>query len=200
MHEDRPHDPDADHGAEQLRARVAATVRELRTRSGRSLADVSGAAGIGKSTLHAIEAGDANPGIETLWALARALGVPFGALLEPQLPAVRVLRAADAPRLRSERSNLEARVLLSTSQLARVELSVLELDPAGPGDPDGNADPHTAGTVEHVLVTSGRLRVGPVDALVDLEVGDLATFPGDVAHRYEARSAGTRAVLLVEYT
>ncbi|MFA9428666.1 helix-turn-helix domain-containing protein [Egicoccus sp. AB-alg2] len=200
MHEDRPRDLDNGEGAAELRARVAATVRELRSRAGRSLADVAAAAGIGKSTLHAIEAGDANPGIETLWALARALGVPFGALLEPPVPPVRVVRAGDAPRLRSERYNLEARVLLTTTHLARVELSVLELEPGNPAGEGGNAEPHTVGTVEHVLVTAGRLLVGPVGGLVELEEGDLATFPGDVPHRYEARSDGTRAVLLIEYT
>ena len=200
MHEDRPRELDHGEGAAALRARVAATVHELRTRAGRSLADVAAAAGIGKSTLHAIEAGDANPGIETLWALARALGVPFGALLEPPVPPVRVVRGDEAPRLRSERYNLEARVLLTTNHLARVELSVLELEPGDPAAEPGNADPHSDGTVEHVLVTSGRLRVGPVGGLVELEEGDLASFPGDVTHRYEALTPGARAVLLIEYT
>ena len=65
--------------ASALRGQLARTVRDLRSRSGKSLADLASAAGIGKSTLHAIEAGDANPGIETLSALAGALGVPFGA-------------------------------------------------------------------------------------------------------------------------
>jgi len=82
----------------ELRCRIARTVRELRLRSGRSLADVASAAGIGKSTLHAIESEDANPGIETLWALARALEVPFGSLLEPPTPSVRVVRAGEGPR------------------------------------------------------------------------------------------------------
>ena len=193
----------------ELRGRVAATVRELRVRAGHSLADLAATAGIGKSTLHAIESGDANPGIETLWALAQALGVPFGALLEPPAPTVRVLRAAEAPRIRSERTDLEARILLTTSRPARVELSLLVLEPGetgaagGDGGADASADvaqPHTPGTVEHVLVTEGRLLVGPIGRLVELDEGDIASFAGDVAHRYTALRAGTRAVLLIEYT
>jgi transcriptional regulator with XRE-family HTH domain len=193
LEEHRP-DPEAD--AAELRERIARTVRDLRARSGRSLADVAAGAGIGKSTLHAIESADANPGIETLWALARALGVPFGHLLDPPTPAVRVVRSGEGPRVASEASSMQANLLASTGHRARIELYDLLLQPG----PLRDADAHTEGTVEHVLVTAGRLRLGPVGATVDLEVGDLATFPGDTAHRYEALEADTRAVLLIEYT
>lgn len=187
-------DPEEDAG--ELRQRIARTVRERRTDSGRSLADLAAAAGIGKSTLHAIENGDANPGIETLWALARALGVPFGALLDPPQPAVRVVRGDDAPRFASEESTMEAYLLASTGHHARTDLFELRLRPG----PLRHAEPHTDGTVEHVLVTEGRLRVGPVGHTVDLEVGDLVTFAGDGEHRYEALADPTRAVLLIEYS
>lgn len=189
----RPTDP-ADAPGE-LRQRVAATVRDLRTRSGRSLADLATEAGIGKSTLHAIEAGEANPGIETLWALARALGVPFGTLLEPARSPVRVVRAGEGPSVDSEVATMHARLLASSGHGARVEMYALDLEPGGERD----AEPHTDGTVEHVLVIAGRLRTGPTDAPVELEPGDLASFPGDVAHVYDALEPGTRAVLLLEY-
>ena len=179
----------------ELRTRIATTVSDLRARSGRSLADVASAAGIGKSTLHAIESGDANPGIETLWALARALDVPFGALLEPPAPSVRVVRAGEGPRVDSEDAGMMARLLATTSHGARVEVYALSLTPSG----GRNAAGHTGGTTEHVLVTRGRLRVGPQEQPVDLEVGDLASFPGDVAHLYEALEADTDAVLIIEY-
>lgn len=179
----------------ELRERVASSVREFRARSGRSLADVATEAGIGKSTLHAIEAGDANPGIETLWALARALGVPFGALLDAPSPPVRVVRAGQGPQVRSEASTMRAHLLASTGHGARAELYHLKLQPG----PVREAEQHTAGTVEHVLVTAGRLRVGPSDATVDLDTGDLVTFPGDVGHRYEALVDDTTAVLMLEY-
>jgi transcriptional regulator with XRE-family HTH domain len=181
--------------AAELRTQVARTVRELRARSGRSLADLASTAGIGKSTLHAIESGDANPGIETLWALAGALGVPFGHLLDPPTPVMRVVRAGEGPRVASEAATMQAHLLASTGHAARVELYDLHLQLG----PLRDAQPHTDGTVEHVLVTAGKLRVGPVDAAVELGVGDLATFPGDTGHCYEALEQDTRAVLLIEY-
>lgn len=185
-----------DEGADALRARVAASVREHRARSGASLAELATAAGIGKSTLHAIEAGDANPSIETLWALARALEVPFGDLLDPPEPQVRVVRAGEGPQVAAtEGAGLVAHLLTSTGRGARTEWYLMDLERG----PSRAADGHTAGTVEHVLVTVGRLRVGPVDQAVELGVGDLATFPGDLPHRYDALVDGTRAMLLLEY-
>lgn len=232
--------------ATALRSRIAACVRDLRGRSGHSLAEVAAAAGIGKSTLHAIEAGVANPGIETLWALARALGVPFGALLEQPQATTRVVRAAEAPRIASESSAMQALLLTTTSHGARVEVYALELGlrddptarsgtaptgadtassgagrsssarvtavsssddagggdvtPTGPVGPGHAASAHSPGTVEHVIVTSGRLLVGPAQDPVELAAGDLVSFPGDVPHRYQPLEPATRAVLLIEYT
>jgi transcriptional regulator with XRE-family HTH domain len=179
----------------ELRCRIARTVRDVRMRSGRSLADVASAAGIGKSTLHAIESEDANPGIETLWALARALEVPFGSLLEPPVPSVRVVRAGEGPRVDSENAQIQARLLATTAHGSRTEIYALTLQPSQGHE----AEPHTPGTTEHVLVTAGRVSVGPVDAAVELGPGDLASFAGDVAHRYEALGADSEAVLIIEY-
>jgi transcriptional regulator with XRE-family HTH domain len=182
--------------AAAVRAQVASSVREHRLRDGRSLADLAAAAGIGKSTLHAIEAGDANPSIETIWALARALSVPFGQLLDPPAPAVRVVRAGEGPRVESaEGAGMVAHLVATTARGSRAEWYVLELA-AGPSRV---AEAHSAGTVEHVYVIDGRLRVGPEEAPTELAAGDLASFPGDVAHRYDTLEDGTRALLLIEY-
>ncbi len=182
--------------AAELRARVASSVRDHRIRDGRSLAELAAAAGIGKSTLHAIEAGDANPSIETIWALAQALDVPFGELLDPPGPAVRVVRAGEGPRVEAaEGAGMVAHLIATTARGARTEWYVLDLD-AGPSR---NATGHSPGVVEHVYLVAGRLRVGPEDDAIELGPGDLATFPADVHHRYDALQEGTRALLLLEY-
>lgn len=188
--------PDPESDAAEVRARVAAAVRERRVRRGASLAELAAAAGIGKSTLHAIESGDANPSIETLWALARALGVAFGELLDPPAPTVRVVRAGEGPHIETaDGGGLLVHLLTSTGRGARVEWYAMTF---GEGPPRA-AEAHPAGTVEHLLVIAGRLRTGPTDEQVELAAGDLATFPGDVPHRYEALEPATRALLLLEY-
>lgn len=181
---------------EEVRLRIATTLRQLRTDAGRSLADVALAAGVGKSTLHAIESADANPGIETLWALARALDVPFGALLEPASPRVRVVRAHEGPRVASEDSSMCARLLAATSYGVRVEFYDLEIVPDRPREAAG----HAPGTIEHVLLIDGQLHVGPTESLAILQPGDLASFPADQPHRYLVTEGAARAVLLIEYS
>jgi quercetin dioxygenase-like cupin family protein len=59
--------------------------------------------------------------------------------------------------------------------------------------------PHGPGIVERVLVTDGRLRVGPREEPVELGSGDFVRYPADVPHVYEALGGACRGVLLVEY-
>ncbi|MFI7503230.1 cupin domain-containing protein [Streptomyces sp. NPDC049687] len=49
----------------------------------------------------------------------------------------------------------------------------------GAGKP---SEPHPVGTLEHLYVISGRVRVGPADAPVDLSAGDFVRYPGDRPH------------------
>ena len=50
--------------------------------------------------------------------------------------------------------------------------------------------------IEHLLVVEGALRVGPASGPVELQVGDLVTFPGDVPHVYEGLPAAHYALLM----
>src|SRR5215469_13808435 len=87
----------ADPQAESAKA-AGRNVHRLRASAGMSLADLAAAGGISKTTLHGIEQGEGNPTLSTLWALATALGVSLGELLEPPpAPPVAVVRAAEGP-------------------------------------------------------------------------------------------------------
>lgn len=174
---------------------VAGNIRALRERAGLTLSELAVAAGVGKSTLSQLESGRGNPSIETLWAIARALGVPFGRLVEPPHPDIRVVRAGEGVRVDAAGSPFHAELLASKARRGSFEVYVLEAD-LGSGR---EADPHTAGAVEHLYVISGAMRTGPADAPVDLGPGDLATFPGDVPHVYTALEPSTRALLIMDY-
>ena len=56
-------------GVDSFVQAVAANVRALRMQAGLTLADLAGAAGLGKSTLAQLESGRGNPSVETLWAI-----------------------------------------------------------------------------------------------------------------------------------
>ncbi|MFF4898182.1 methyltransferase domain-containing protein [Streptomyces sp. NPDC001068] len=44
--------------------------------------------------------------------------------------------------------------------------------------------PHATGTIEHLLISSGSVTAGPVDAPQDLGPGDMLAFAGDAPHFY----------------
>ncbi|MFJ8578579.1 helix-turn-helix domain-containing protein [Micromonospora sp. NPDC093277] len=176
-------------------ATIAAALRRERDRAGISLTELARRAGIAKSTLSQLESGVGNPSVETLWAVGVALGVPFSRLVEPPTATVRVVRAGEGPRVRSEHADFSATLLAAGAPHTRRDVYLMELEPGAVRV----AEPHTPRSIEHVVVAAGRMRLGPESDLVELGPGDYATFPGDTAHRYEALVPGTFAVLVMEH-
>jgi transcriptional regulator with XRE-family HTH domain len=182
-------------GVDSFVRAVAANVRSLRMQAGLTLADLAAAAGLGKSTLAQLESGKANPSVETLWAIAAALQVPFARIVEEVRPALRVVRAADVPPMHSaEAPGWAGRLLSASHSRASFDLYSLDLEAGAVR----HADPHHPGVVEHLVVVTGSLRAGPQDAPVLLGQGDLLTFGADVPHVYEALETA-HCVLLMAY-
>ena len=173
---------------------IAANLRAERARADLSLSAVARLAGISKSTLSQLEAGQGNPSVETLWAVAVALEIPFARLVAAPRNPLRVVRAGERPAIRAEESNYAA-ALLAPGGHERRDLYVVSLEPGSPR----LSEPHTRGTVEHVVVSAGSVRIGPAGQEVDLLPGDYVTFAGDVAHTAEALEPGSWSVLMMEH-
>jgi XRE family transcriptional regulator, regulator of sulfur utilization len=178
---------------DQVIRAVAENVRALRLARGLSLNELATASGTGKATLSRIEAADANPTVETLYALADALGVPFGSLTAVTGPRVEHVRAADLPTVTGA---VHARVLTQATGCKLVEA----LEIVFPAGQTRHSSPHPNGVIEHILLTEGRLRAGPDTALVDIDAGDVLRFPGDVPHSYTPLDGEpARAIALMAY-
>ena len=178
---------------DDVRRAVAANVRTIRTARGLTLGALAEASGTGKATLSRIEAAQANPTVETLFALADALGVSFGALVAEPPQRVQHLRAADLPTVGG---SVEARLLTQITGAPLIEAMDIHFSVGQRRD----SGPHPHGVTEHLLLISGRVRVGPDDALVDLEEGDVLRFAADVPHSYATLGRRpARAVLLMTY-
>lgn len=175
---------------------IAALIRRERDRAGMSLTELARRAGLAKSTLSQLESGTGNPSVETLWALSVALGVPFSRLVEPPRPAVRVIRAGEGPVVHAERADYAATLLASCPPGARREIYRMLVQPGKPRI----SDPHIPGTIEHLILSTGRALAGPVAEPAELAPGDYACYPGDAPHIFSALSPDTTAVLVMEYT
>src|SRR3954471_15273320 len=180
---DASRDETGEAGVDDFVRAVAANIRSLRRDAGLTLAELAAAADLGKSTLAQLESGKGNPSVETLWAIAAALKVPFAQIVEERRAPLRVVRARDVPAMRSaEAPGWAGRLLSGSQRRGRFELYSLDLEQ----DAVRHADAHHAGVEEHLVVVEGRLKVGPQDGTVELGAGDLVTFSADVPHVYEA--------------
>ncbi|MEU2064143.1 XRE family transcriptional regulator [Streptomyces sp. NPDC013455] len=174
---------------------IAAALKRERGRAGLSLSELAKRAGIAKSTLSQLEAASGNPSMETIWALAVALGVPFSALVESPAPAVQVIRAGQGPTVHSDQSSYLASLLSACPPGARRDLYAVWLEPGTVR----SSEPHIPGTVEHIVVSEGTVKAGPHGEAVELGPGDYMSYRGDVPHSYEALAPGTRFVLVMQH-
>src|SRR5579859_5290767 len=82
-------------GAADLAPVVGRNLRKLRTQRGLSLERLSKASGVSRAMLGQVELGQSAPTINVLWKIARALGIPFSALITSTgTSGTKVLRSA----------------------------------------------------------------------------------------------------------
>lgn len=159
-----------------------------------SVSELARSAGVSKATISAVERGLGNPAVDTVWALAQALSVPFGALFDDDAhDLVELRRLDDAPIVSSE-SGFLGRRLQTLRRTGELEVYVLDLESGARRD----AAAHSLGVVEHVVVIAGRAEVGPVDRPSTLGPGDWLSFPADVPHVYQGLRK-SRLLSLTEY-
>ena len=174
---------------------IAAALKREREQAGLSISELARKAGVAKSTLSQLEAGIGNPSLESLWALALGLNVPFSRLLDPPVVPVQVIRASEGVAARAADAAYEVVLLSVCPPRVRRDINRIHFEPGLPK----MSLPHAPGTVEHVIVLSGRASLGPDGKTVELLPGDYASYAGDTAHAYEALEPDTRAILMIEY-
>lgn len=138
-------------------------------------------AGVSASMLWSVERGRKAPTVVVLDRIARALGTPMSALLDPDdVPRVIVRRAADhdvavAP------DGWRRTILTPVVPGVNFEWVRTELPP---GSAPGEYPAYAAGSHEYVVVESGRLHLTLGDDEHDLTAGDSIYFAADVPHTY----------------
>jgi transcriptional regulator with XRE-family HTH domain len=157
---------------------------------------------VAKSTVSLIERGQGNPSIDTVWALAAALGVPFASLFHDEPPAddVTVVRADDASVVATDHAGLDTeglriRHLLTRTGGALIEIYTLELDEGAVR----HASAHVSGLFEHLTIAAGTVEIS-TDAFSEIvTAGDLISFRADRPHTYRVIDGPVRFVSVHEY-
>ena len=159
------------------RPAIGQAVRKWRRSRELTLATVSDRSGLNIGYLSQIENDKASPSLDALAALAGALDVPAAWFLLDDVPAPRVVRAADRPTATLPDGGMADRV---DGGLTR-GFSMLEVQ-AAPGTGTG---PHTHGGEEHHLVLGGRWRMRQGDHELELGPGDYVAWDGTIPHDAE---------------
>jgi|SRR5882757_6421098 len=160
---------------------AARNVRRFRTERRMSMGQLARLCGVSKQTLSKIEAGTGNPTVDTVDAVATALNVSLHALLTEWGSPVFVQRGSTASW--SEDGRWQTRMMDQIYGSGHVRTSVLRMDRSTPTRSE--VQPHSTGTLHHAYVIAGRVRLGPLDAAVELVPGDFIRYPGDTIHLVE---------------
>ena len=178
--------------AQDLTPVVGKNLRRFRAERGLSLEGLSKVSGVSRAMLGQIELGHSTPTINVVWKIARALDVPFSALISEERSAgTWVLPRAKARVLASKDGVFTSRALFPMDRPRNVEFYELRLAPGGRED----ADPHPQGTTENLIVAKGRVALSIDGDRRLLEEGDAIFFEADVAHSYENVEPRAEAVM-----
>ena len=161
---------------------VGGNLRRLRAERSLSLEALAQHSGVSRAMLGQIELGRSAPTINLLWKIARALDLPFSALITSARPqgGTRVLTASKSKRLTSNDGAFSSRALFPYDEPRRVEFYELELRRGAAED----AEPHPPGTRENLVVTRGSVQIDVAGEEHLLGPGDAIVFEADVPHRY----------------
>jgi transcriptional regulator with XRE-family HTH domain len=173
---------------------VSKNLKRLRTERGLSLEKLAQKSTVSRAMLGQIELGQSAPTINVVWKIAKALDVPFSALITgTQSTGAKVLRAKAAKRLMSSDGSFLSRALFPYDEPRRTEFYELKLLPKG----QEVAEPHAPGTTENIVVSKGSIEIEVAGEKHQLETGDAILFEADVPHVYRNKTASETVVYLV---
>ena len=181
---------------------IARNLRRWRLTREMTLSALAEEAGVAKSTVSLIERGQGNPSIDTVWALAAALGVPFAALFHDEAPPddMTVVRSDEKSVIATDQAGLDgdglvARHLLTRTGGALIEIYTLTLDKGAVR----RAAAHVSGMFEHLTIATGTVEISTDSFTEIVSEGDLISFRADRPHSYRVIEGPVRFVAVHEY-
>ena len=172
----------------QALADVGSRLKRVRTRRGATLAELSEATGISKSTLSRLESGQRKPSLELLLPIAQAHQVPLDELVGA--PEVGDPRVRMSTREVVRRDGGRMTIVPLTRQPGAPQAFKIIVEPA-----EAEPEPQTHEGYEWLYVLSGRLRLILADQDMTLGPGEAAEFDTRLPHWFG--TAGERPVELL---
>lgn len=182
---------------DEISLRTGRAVKQRREALGFSLRELAARSGISSSMISDIERGAKSPTVVTVVRLAQALGVGAAALVDggtSEPSRIHILRRGEGA---GGEQPARWQSLSPAAPGSRIDFVRYEIPPATALGP---TDGHAAGTVEHMHVATGTVRVTVGDETAELSAGDSCSCRTDVRHAIENTdpSAAALIYLIVE--
>jgi len=176
-------------------AQIAEAVKVRRQALGLTMRRLAQRSGVSASTISDIERGAKSPTISTLSSLAEALGVPLSALVGMDSAAQRrihVTRGSERPTEVDPVTGARRASFGPGPAESKVEFLRYAVPPHTTAGP---FVAHTAGTIEHVHVAAGAVRVVFGDEAVSLDAGDSCSCLADRPHVFDNADGEVEALI-----
>jgi transcriptional regulator with XRE-family HTH domain len=177
---------------DEISLRVGRAVKQQREAAGFSLRTLAVHSGISASMISDIERGAKSPTVSTVVQLAQALGVGVAALIDGGAglsPRIRVLRSGEGA---GGEHPARWKRLGPSAPGSRIDFVRYQIPPSTVLGPTAA---HTAGTVEHMHVAVGAVRVTVGDETAELSEGDSCSCRTDAPHTIENPDPSTEALI-----
>ncbi|MFD7131654.1 helix-turn-helix domain-containing protein [Streptomyces sp. NPDC059894] len=179
-------------GESSVRDALSVNLNRSRLARGWSLRELSAATGVSKGLLSQIERGEANPTLDVVTRIAGVLETDPAELLRRSLRRPEILRAAELAEPEGESA---VNLLFAAYGHGRFEVYRSRLHPHA----HSQLSSHGAGSVEYVMVVSGRVTLIVDDLPYHLHAGDSARFDGRASHYYTTEESPATTHSIVAY-
>jgi len=182
---------------DKMSERVAQAIKDRREQLGLSLRALATRSNVSTSMISDVERGAKSPTITTLFALAQALEVPVSALVEntgQQYGRIHVVRASERPEVvdpSSGGTRDSYKPTLPSSNIELIRCSVPPRTEVGP------FVAHAKGTIEHMYLASGSVRLVFGSDAVKLDAGDCCSCLADAPHVFDNKESDTEALIYI---
>jgi transcriptional regulator with XRE-family HTH domain len=177
---------------DEIILRVGRAVKQQREAVGFSLRMLAARSGVSASMISDIERGAKSPTVTTVVRLAQVLGVSVAALIDGGTglsPRIRVLRRGEGV---GGEHPARWESLGPATPGGRIDFLRYQIPPSTALGP---AAAHTPGTVEHIHVATGTVRVTVGDETAELSEGDSCSCRTDAPHGVENPDPSAEALI-----
>jgi transcriptional regulator with XRE-family HTH domain len=180
---------------DNILTRIAHFIRKRREDMGLTVRALASRSGVSSSMISDVERAAKSPTISTLAALSKALEMPLSTLVDSREPTrMRVVKASERQWLVETATGAKRDRFVPTVAGSDVEFLRYVVPPhtlAGP------FPAHARGTIEHVYLATGSVRVTLGNDIAELEAGDSCSCYADMPHAFDNREGETPAELII---